>query len=92
MKKWKLLAVCRIIESSLFDKPVDNKIVIVGEVGLGGEIRSVNNIEKRIQEAEKLGFETMILPENNLKGLNKTNKIVLTPVGDLSSTLKILFT
>ncbi|GBD86396.1 hypothetical protein BMS3Abin03_00315 [bacterium BMS3Abin03] len=86
------LAVCCSIASSQFDKPVNNKIVIVGEVGLGGEIRSVNNIEKRIQEAEKLGFEKMILPENNLKSLSKTNKIVLTPVGDLSSTLKILFT
>ena len=86
------LAVCCSIASSQFDKQVNNKIVIVGEVGLGGEIRSVNNIEKRIQEAEKLGFEKMILPENNLKSLSKTNKIVLTPVGDLSSTLKILFT
>ena len=85
------LAVCCSIASSLFDKPVSNKIVVVGEVGLGGEIRSVSNMEKRIQEAEKLGFEKIILPENNLKGLNKSNKIELTPVGDLSSTLKILF-
>src|SRR5690606_16112666 len=48
------LAVCCSIASSLLDKPADNQAVVIGEVGLSGEIRSVSNIEKRIQEAEKL--------------------------------------
>ena len=39
------------------DKIVDNQFVLIGEVGLGGEVRSVGHIEKRIQEAEKLGFQ-----------------------------------
>ena len=63
------LAVCCSIASSLLDKIIDNKSVMIGEVGLGGEIRSVGNIEKRIQEAEKLGFKRIFIPGNNLKGL-----------------------
>jgi len=63
------LAVCCSIASSLTDKIVNSKTVLIGEVGLGGEVRSVGHIEKRIQEAEKLGFEQVFIPRNNLKGL-----------------------
>jgi len=63
------LAVCCSIASSLLDKVVASKTVLVGEVGLGGEVRSVNHIEKRVQEAQKLGFERIIIPDNNTKGL-----------------------
>ena len=61
------LAVCCSIASSLLDKVVDNKTVLIGEVGLGGEVRGVNHIEKRIQEAEKLGFQNAIIPYNQLR-------------------------
>ena len=63
------LSVCCSIASSLTDKIVNSKTVLIGEVGLGGEVRSVGHIEKRIQEAEKLGFEQVFIPRNNLKGL-----------------------
>ena len=63
------LAVCCSIASSLTDKIVNSKTVLIGEVGLGGEVRSIGHIEKRIQEAEKLGFEQVFIPRNNLKGL-----------------------
>jgi DNA repair protein RadA/Sms len=63
------LAVCCSIASSLTDKIVNSKTVLIGEIGLGGEVRSVGHIEKRIQEAEKLGFEKVIIPHNNAKGL-----------------------
>lgn len=55
------------IVSSLKDTPIDARVVAVGEVGLGGEIRMVSQIEKRITEARKLGFKRFILPRNNLK-------------------------
>lgn len=61
------LAVCAAIVSSLKNEPVLNEYVIVGEVGLGGEVRNINNVDKRIQEAEKLGFANIIVPKNNLK-------------------------
>lgn len=57
------------IISSLRDVPVDSQSVAVGEIGLGGEVRTVSQIEKRVQEAAKLGFKRIILPKNNLKGL-----------------------
>jgi len=84
------LAVCCSIASSLFDKAIDNKTVLVGEVGLGGEIRNVNNIEKRIQEAEKLGFNEIIIPAGNLKESKSNTKISITPVTDLTSAINHL--
>lgn len=47
------------------DVMIDSHTAIVGEIGLSGEIRAVNNIEKRIREVEKLGFKKIIIPENN---------------------------
>jgi DNA repair protein RadA/Sms len=85
------LAVCCAIASSLSDKPVAAKTVITGEVGLGGEVRSIGNIEKRIQEAEKLGFNKIIFPHNNLKNLKIKSGINLTAVKNLSDTIRLLF-
>jgi DNA repair protein RadA/Sms len=69
------LAVCISTASSLLDKVVDNQTIVIGEVGLGGEIRSVGNIEKRIQEAEKLGFTKAIIPSGNERGIKFKWKI-----------------
>lgn len=69
------LAVCVAIASSLTEKVIDNQAIILGEVGLGGEIRSVGHIEKRIQEAEKLGFKTAIIPSGNKKELKLSGSI-----------------
>lgn len=84
------LAVCCSIASSLTDKIIDNNIVVIGEVGLGGEIRSINQIEKRIQEAEKLGFKKVIIPKNNLKHAEKSDSIKIYPVENILEALNIL--
>ena len=84
------LAVCCSIASSLFDKAIDNKTVLVGEVGLGGEIRKVNNIEKRIQEAEKLGFKEIIIPAGNVKESKRNTNISIVPITDLSLAMSHL--
>ena len=84
------LAVCVSIVSSLLDKNVDNQTIVIGEVGLGGEIRSVGNIEKRIQEAEKLGFTKAVIPSNNVKGFKGNGKIKLIPVENLSDAVSLL--
>lgn len=55
------------IVSSLKDSTVDPDVVAVGEIGLGGEIRSVSQMEKRVAEAGKLGFKRCILPRNGMK-------------------------
>jgi len=85
------LAVCCAIASSFQDKPPSEGFVVIGEVGLGGEIRSVNQIEKRIQEAKKLGFKKIILPKNNFKSGKFDNSIQLIPVENIFDTLGKIF-
>jgi DNA repair protein RadA/Sms len=84
------LAICVSIASSLVNKTVDNLTLIIGEVGLGGEIRSVGHIEKRIQEGEKLGFKSALVPANNLKNLNNSGKMEIVPIENLSEAIKKL--
>src|SRR5690606_33159466 len=59
------LAIAVAVASSLREKPVDPGTVCIGEIGLAGEIRSVNNLERRIQEASRLGFRRAIVPERS---------------------------
>lgn len=63
--------------------------IVVGEVGLGGEVRSVNHIDKRIQEAEKLGFDNLILPKSNLKSASAKTKINIHPVDNILDAIKL---
>lgn len=82
------LAVCCAIASNFSGKIAKNDSVVIGEVGLGGEVRSVSNIEKRIQEAAKLGFKRILIPGNNLKSIKKKESIEVIPVNDINSALK----
>mgnify|MGYP003310292906 FL=1 len=54
-------------------QPVNEKVIAFGEIGLGGEIRSVSHIPNRIREAERMGFEICIVPKQTLKGINTEN-------------------
>lgn len=65
-----LALVCAILSSNE-DLPIPQTVCFSGEVGLTGEIRPVNKIEQRISEAEKLGFQKIIISTHNLKGINK---------------------
>ena len=65
------LAVLCALLSSYEDTPIPHHICFAGEVGLSGEIRAVNRIDQRIAEAEKLGFEKIIVSKYNQKGLAK---------------------
>ena len=66
------LSVIASILSSNLDMAIEREICMCGEVGLSGEIRPVNRIEQRIVEAEKLGFNKILIPQNNLKGFNNS--------------------
>ena len=61
------LGICLATISSLKNIPIDKSVVVIGEVGLTGEVRNVNLIDKRLREAEKLGYKTCIIPESNKK-------------------------
>lgn len=59
------LAVACAIASSYFEQPIARDVALIGEVGLGGELRPVGNIERRIAEASKLGFRTFVIPASS---------------------------
>jgi DNA repair protein RadA/Sms len=82
------LPTCCAVVSSFLDKQIDPTLVIAGEVGLGGEIRSISNIEKRVQESAKLGFEKIMLPASNLKLLTQENGIRVIGINHLSEALE----
>jgi DNA repair protein RadA/Sms len=86
------LAVCVAIASSLTEKVIDNQAIILGEVGLGGEIRSVGHIDKRIQEAEKLGFKSVIIPLGNEKGLKISKRIKTHSIDNLKQAIDLMLT
>ena len=78
------------ITSSHRDIAIDPRTVVIGEVGLGGEVRAVAHIEKRLLEAAKLGFNCAVFPESNRKGLELKEDIDLIGVKDLYGALSAL--
>ena len=84
------LAVVAAVMSSNFDLPLPEGIAIVGEVGLSGEIRTVTRIEQRVEEAAKLGFNTIYIPRGNLKGGRKF-KINVVEVSKVEELFRSLF-
>lgn len=76
--------------SSFKNKPIPNDVIAIGEVGLTGEVRNVNMIEKRIKEAEKLGFKTCIIPESNKKLLKEGFKLDIIGVKNITDAMKFL--
>jgi len=86
------LAVVAAMMSSAEDQPVGNNICFAGEVGLTGEIRAVSRIENRISEAEKLGFEKIMISKFNLKGIDrKAQKIEIIPVAGIRDVVRLLY-
>ncbi len=64
------LALCMALISSLSDRPISDKTVVFGEVGLSGECRMVSYAEQRVKEAQRLGFDTVIIPQRNAASLS----------------------
>lgn len=86
------LSVIAAVLSSNVDTPIEAGWCMCGEVGLSGEVRPVSRVEQRIAEAEKLGFNHIILPSYNLRGINpKKYAIQLHPVRKVEEALRELF-
>ncbi len=86
------LSVISAVLSSNVDTPIENGWCMCGEVGLSGEVRPVSRVEQRIAEAEKLGFEHIIIPAYHLRGISANKyKIELHPVKKVEEALRILF-
>ena len=84
------LAIILAILSSYRDRPLSQRSLVFGEVGLSGEIRPVANGEERLREASKHGFETAIIPQANMPKRGAVKDLKLIPVSHLADTLDAL--
>lgn len=87
------LGIAIAVASSFKDKAIDPDTVVIGEIGLTGEIRTVSSIEKRISEALRMGFKTCIVPEGNYKNNIEVKKfagIKIIPTDNLTNALNLL--
>ncbi|HVM96905.1 MAG TPA: DNA repair protein RadA, partial [Candidatus Acidoferrales bacterium] len=85
------LGVIAAVASSFLDKPVDPHTLLIGEIGLAGEVRAVSQVETRVREAMKLGFTRCILPESARRQLATVEGIALEGVGSLAQAWELLF-
>ena len=86
------MAVIAAIISSNVDIPIKRRVCVTGEVGLSGEIRQVTRLEQRITEAEKLGFEHIVVPANNMKGIDPSNlRINIVEASKVEDVFRFLF-
>lgn len=85
------LAVAVALASSYKDKPTNPQECFIGEIGLTGEIRRVNRIEQRINEAAKLGFTKVYAPKNSLTGIKIPKEITVIGVTTIGEVLQKVF-
>ncbi len=88
------LGIAAAVASSFRNRPVDDGCVLVGEVGLTGEVRAVSQIEKRISEAMRLGFRSIVIPEGNMKlaGQMKIKEgFRIIAVSNIREALEVIF-
>lgn len=75
------LPLCLAVVSQILDKPVPDDTLAIGEIGLGGEIRSVANLDSRLREAQRIGFTKAIVPQHNIRLLDASHYQTLKIVG-----------
>jgi len=85
------LAMVSALLSSFEDVPIPQHVVFAGEVGLSGEIRAVNRIDQRIAEAEKLGFEKIVISKYNRRQPNSSTQIEVVTAGRVEEVYQMFF-
>lgn len=78
------------IVSSFKNRPIDEKMIVFGEVGLSGEVRAVTMAQQRVLEAKKLGYETVLLPRVNLEGMDPIDGIKVIGVGGIGEAIDVI--
>ncbi len=84
------LAAAISICSSFKDTSIDHDMLILGEIGLSGEIRGISFAERRIQEAIKLGFKKVVLPKGNMKNFKPSKEIEYIPVESIQDAIRLI--
>ena len=82
------LAAVIALASSYLDRPVPGELVAIGEVGLTGELRSVNQLEQRISEVQRLGFHQCLVPAHRADGLRELPGLRLIPVRNIGEAIR----
>ena len=85
------LAVVAAIASSFLDRPVPEGTLVLGEVGLAGEVRGISQVDTRIAEARKMGFSRCILPHSNLKRMQTVSGIRICGVKTVEEGIEEMF-
>ena len=84
------LGVCAAIASGFRDITIPGDLLFIGEVGLGGELRAVSQLEKRLSEAAKLGFRRAVVPKRSLAGIHIPDGFEAIGAVNLSDALRML--
>jgi DNA repair protein RadA/Sms len=85
------LAIVAAIASSFLDKPVDDRTLVLGEVGLTGEVRAIGQLEMRVIEAQKMGFTHCVVPKSNLKRMAGLKGIEVFGTRTVADAVEYLF-
>jgi DNA repair protein RadA/Sms len=85
------LGIIAAVASGFLDKPVAEGMLLLGEVGLTGEVRGISHLQSRIAEVQKMGFSRCIVPKNSLKQVTGVSGIELTGIRRLAEVMDILF-
>jgi DNA repair protein RadA/Sms len=84
------LAILVALVSSFRNRPLDSDLLIIGEVGLSGEIRSVSHFDRRLREGERLGFKRCLTAKSHLKKEFKSSGIEIIPAGSVGEALNMI--
>ena len=85
------LPVAMAVYSGIMDKEIDEELVAFGEIGLGGEIRSVSHISQRIKEAERMGFKKAVVPKQSMSSIDTKNyDIEIIPASTLKQAFAVI--
>jgi DNA repair protein RadA/Sms len=85
------MAIVSAIASSFLDKPVPDGTVVLGEVGLTGEVRAIGQVDIRLAEVKKMGFNRCLVPESNLKRIADIDGIAVAGIKSVSEAVDVLF-
>jgi DNA repair protein RadA/Sms len=85
------MAIVSAIASSFLDKPIAHATVVLGEVGLTGEVRAINQVDSRVAEVKKMGFKRCLVPDGNIKRIRHIDGITVSGVKTVSEAAEMLF-
>jgi DNA repair protein RadA/Sms len=85
------MAIVSAIASSFLDKPVPDGTVVLGEVGLTGEVRAIGQVDIRLAEVKKMGFNRCLVPGSNLKRIPDIDGIEVAGIKSVSEAVDALF-